>query len=76
MLQELCNPFTFSILAACINTLVFWIEHKMIKAVKQKKEYLKQFIITFFISLIILFLYDSIIDKKQDVEMYTGNPEF
>ena len=73
---ELCNPFTFSILTASIHTFMIWLENKIYKIEKPKKEYFKSFILVSIISLVILFLYDSINTTSKDLDIYTGAPGF
>lgn len=73
---EFCNPFTFSLLTACIHTLMVWLENKMYKIEKPKKEYFKSFILVAIVSLIVLFLYDSVNTSVKDLEIYTGAPGF
>ena len=73
---ELCNPFTFAILIASMNIFLIWLENKINKTTKEKKEYFRLFSFIFFTSLVTLFLYDSVVVKKNDIEIFTGNPNF
>ena len=73
---ELCNPFTFSILTASIHTLIIWLENKMYKIEISKKEYFKSFILVLIVSIVILFLYDSVNTTSKDLDIYTGTPGF
>jgi quinol-cytochrome oxidoreductase complex cytochrome b subunit len=73
---DLCNPVIFALFIAVLTLVLKFLDNKISKKPIERNEYLKTFMFIFITSTIVLFIYDSLIITKNDVEIYTGNPNF
>lgn len=70
------NPIILAFLGAFIIVLIIYLENKINKSVKSNKEYLKLFCIVLTIVIIILFIHEISIFRKNNVSILEGNPDF
>jgi len=81
-MEELKNPYSFALLAGFIGSTVSFIENKVYKTEESGNYYLKTFIFITILTLVILFLYDSVkFTQLQGIslnnqDILTGDPGF
>ena len=77
-MESLSNIYMLSLLGGIISCLVTYIEAKINKENRSRKVYLKIFILSSIVSLLLLFLAQNIPKNKLEInqDILTGNPGF
>ena len=70
------NPIILAFTGSFIIVLIIYLENKINKTLKSNKEYLKLFCIVLTIVIIILFIHELSIFRKNNVSILEGNPDF
>lgn len=70
------NPIILAFFGSFIIVLIIYLENKINKTVKSNKEYLKLFSIILTMVIIILFIHETTIFRKNNVDILEGIPDF
>ena len=70
------NPIILAFIGSFIIVIIIYLENKINKTLKSNKEYLKLFCIVLTIVIIILFIHELSIFRKNNVSILEGNPDF
>jgi len=70
------NPIILAFLGSFVIVLIIYLENKINKTVNSNKEYLKLFCIILTIVIIILFIHEMSIFRKNNVSILEGAPDF
>ena len=75
-MENLNNPFVKAFCFASISVVLSYIENKVNNSGRNKNDYIKMFLIVFFIIIACSFSGNASLETYKNQDFLTGNPDF